>query len=541
MMMEALFTMSYNKPEWLTKYPTEIFMGINGPKLDAYALALEGWRRGLTLKWHSKDLPAFKEMTTWYVDRPGQLFSLADHEKEHFFFRTRGDLVSNQAVEIGADKATTKRYLEKANVPTPKGKKFNGEISNQEIIDYAEKLGFPLVIKPIDGSFGEGITANIANISEFTEALKYTRHQQNYKNIIVEKHITGEDYRLYVVGDQVVSAVHRTPPYVVGDGKSTIKKLIKIKNKKRLANPHLASRLIDIDREVINLINRSGYTLKSILKKGEHLLLRSKSNLSAGGDAHEKLDQLNDRIKSIAVEAVKAIPELHHGGVDLIIAQDQSYATVIEINATAHIGSSLFPGEGKAKDVPAAIIDYYFPESIKESQDSPIVYFAYKEKLSLLANDSLQSITVLEPPVGQLEKTTYRVKGKVTSRRYQSKIKNWSLAQSNLSGYLVKKSRRVIEVVVVTNKQQTLDQFESILESASNQVTVEKYKNVDDNKPVKVGFSIMRESKLIWELKQKRYKYQFIRFILTGIEGINYLFQSKFVSKIFKRRKETGN
>src|SRR5690625_4546214 len=171
--------MAQNNPNWLTKYPAEIFMGIDGPKLDAYAVALEGWRRGLTLKWHTKDTPAFKEMKTWYVERPGQLFSLGDEKKEHFFFRTRGDLVSNEAVEIGADKGITKAHLEKANIPTPKGKTFSSETSDDEIIEYAEKLGYPLVIKPTDGSFGRGITANIANKAEFEKTLEYTRNERS--------------------------------------------------------------------------------------------------------------------------------------------------------------------------------------------------------------------------------------------------------------------------------------------------------------------------------------------------------------------------
>jgi len=536
--MEALAAMSHNNPNWLTKYPAEIFFGINGPKLDAYAVALEGWRRGLTLKWHSKDTPAFQKMKTWYVDRPGQLFSLADQEKEHFFFRTRGDLVSNEAVEIGADKGITKTYLEKENIPTPKGKTFSTKDSDQEIMNYAQELGFPLVIKPTDDSFGRGITANIANETEFIETLKYTRGEQGYEHIIVEKHAIGEDYRLYVVGDQVVSAVRRKPPFLIGDGQTTIKKLIKRKNKQRLKNPHLASRLIKIDREVIELLNRSGYTLKSIPKKNEQIYLRAKSNLSAGGDAHEKLEQITGTIKSIAVAAVKAIPGLSHGGVDLLIDEDNNSAVVIELNATAHIGSALFPGEGKAKDIPSAIIDYYFPESAKLRQASPIIYFPYKEKLGLLANQSLQSITVLEPPVGELEKTIYHLKGKVTSRRYHSKIKKWAKAQKNLSGYLTKKSRGEIEVVVVTNDQQTLAQFEALLKTAGDHVVIDKQTNADQTKPIKVGFSIMSKSKTLRRLKQKRYQYQFIRVTLTGFEKISYIFQAKLISNLFRRKRD---
>ncbi|MBR7554917.1 hypothetical protein KC820_12350, partial [Allobacillus sp. SKP8-2] len=73
--------------QWLKHLPPEILDGIQGNYLDSYAIALEGWRRGLTLKWHVKDSEKFKEMETWFVDEPGQLFSLSDGNKTHYFFR----------------------------------------------------------------------------------------------------------------------------------------------------------------------------------------------------------------------------------------------------------------------------------------------------------------------------------------------------------------------------------------------------------------------------------------------------------------------
>ncbi|WP_440897972.1 hypothetical protein ACS127_08405 [Amphibacillus sp. Q70] len=530
--------MSPNNPEWLTEYPPEIFFGIKGPRIDAYAVALEGWRRGLKLKWYTKDAAAFKEMKTWFVDQPGQLFSLTDQSKEHFFFRTRGDLVSNKAVDIGADKSKTKTYLEKENVATPKGKKFDSHVSDQEIIDYAKKLGFPLVIKPTDDSFGRGITANIKDSTHFIEALNHTRYQQDYKNIIVEEHIEGDDYRLYVVGNQVVGAIHRTPPYVEGDGQSTISQLIKQKNKLRQKNPRLASCLIKIDQELIAFLKKQNRSLKTKPKKGEQVLLSYKNNISIGGDAKDKLDQLTDQVKSIAIEAVKAIPELNHCGVDMIIDQEQNRAVVIEVNATAHIGSLLFPGQGKARDIPKAIVDYYFPESIEADRHNVPIYFSFKEEIRVLNNASLQSVTITEPPLGKLIKTNYRLKGKVSSRRYQESIKKQVLSQIDLNGFIVNKSRQEIEIVVATNNRQSLAEFESFLENLSDKVNVQKLAKVDDHQPVKLGFSIIGKDNLVKKFKRKSYQYRILRWILKGFEILNTIFQL-IILRINKRKNKT--
>src|SRR5690625_7025104 len=94
--------------EWLPHLPNEVVADARGWNLDAYVVALEGWRRGLTLRWHTKDSEEFPNMKTWYVDSPGRLFSLSSDEKTHYFFRTRGDKVTNEAVEIGGDRKSTR-------------------------------------------------------------------------------------------------------------------------------------------------------------------------------------------------------------------------------------------------------------------------------------------------------------------------------------------------------------------------------------------------------------------------------------------------
>src|SRR5690625_3028570 len=123
--------------EWLPHLAPEKIEEVSGYQLDAYLMALEGWRRGLTLRWHVKDSEKFKKMRTWFVEKPGHLFSLSSKDKTHYFFKTRGDLVTNEAVDIGSNKFATKLYLKQKGIPVPEAKRFVTMATNEQIIEAA--------------------------------------------------------------------------------------------------------------------------------------------------------------------------------------------------------------------------------------------------------------------------------------------------------------------------------------------------------------------------------------------------------------------
>src|SRR5690625_3065172 len=136
----------------LPQLPNEIVRNARKTRLDAFAVALEGWRRGLKLKWYTKDSEHFQNMIIFGVNPPGRLFSLSSPERTHYFFRTRGDKVTNEAVELAADKGVTKEILAKANVPVPQGKGFDADATDEEIIEFSRTLNYPIVCKPTDAS-----------------------------------------------------------------------------------------------------------------------------------------------------------------------------------------------------------------------------------------------------------------------------------------------------------------------------------------------------------------------------------------------------
>lgn len=490
-------TMEEIEKQWLPHLSSEIVADARGPELDAYVLALEGWRRGLTLKWHTKDSEDFGEMKTWFVDKPGKLFSLCSSEKTHCFFRTRGDKVTNAAVTVGSDKTMTKERFREEHIPTPEGKSFGADVANNEIIQYALQSGFPLVIKPANGSFGRGVVTNILSVEEFKDHLTYVREKLEYKDIIVEQFIPGKEYRLYVVGNEVVAAMNRVPPNVMGDGVHTIRQLIEMKNTEKKQNPRLVSCLIEINQDTLSAIHYKGYNLDSILTEQEQLFLSEISNVSIGGDPISVTNDLPESINQLAVQAMHSVPGLEHGAVDLIIdARDGSgdKAFILELNPTAQIGGLLFPEQGKANDVPAAIIDYYFPETKEQKTSNVQLYFDFTDVLQPLLTRVSNRTTVTPYPSGELFALKYTIKGDVQDIGYHRGLRKQAFERF-LNGLVFNLENGDIEVAVAGTDMEMVNDFGNAIWEDPERATVQEVTVSNWNKPMKIGFEVKADLK----------------------------------------------
>lgn len=490
--------MKQNNVVWLPHLSNTIVSEARGWELDAYVVALEGWRRGLTLKWHTKDSEKFKDIKTWSVDKPGKLFSLSSEERTHYFFRTRGDIVTNEAVEIGGDKEKTKQYLLKAGVNTPKGKLFSRDINVNEIVSFATTtIGFPAVVKPLDGSYGKGVVTNIKSEKELKAALAYNFTKLAQDEVIVEKFINGNDYRIYVIDDKVVGAIRRTPANVIGDGESTIKLLIEQKNQLRKLNPRLISCLIKVDAELEQFISAAGYTLDSIPPAGVVIYLNDKSNISIGGDSEDVLDTLADDVKDVSVRALKAIPGLVHGAVDVmteITPEGKEVGVVLEVNPTAQIGSLLYPMKGQARDIPAAIIDYYFPETIGVETEKEKLYFDFLDVLEPLVTRTARTTTVSPFPVGKLYGKKYIVSGDVQRIDYHRGLRKQAF-ERNLNGFVKSLIDGTIEVVVIGLSEENVNDYRNALLEDPERSEVHDIIEESYNDPVHIGFEVKADVK----------------------------------------------
>lgn len=257
--------MANNQDKLFDHLTHEVVSDIHGFKLCSYLVALEGWRRGLTLKFY-KDETDLCKLDRLNSSTHGKFFSLSSDKKTHYFFRSRGDLVVNKAVRICQNKEKTKALLKKGNVPVPLGEEF--DIHKQEdIINYAESIGYPVVLKPLNGSMGKGVYMDINNKEQLADAIENARTTYRFTDYLLEKYYPGKEYRVYVVGDKVIGATNRIPANIIGDGIHTVQALIEEKNEERKKNPYLAPKPIKMDYEVEKCLEKAGYNLDSIPKK----------------------------------------------------------------------------------------------------------------------------------------------------------------------------------------------------------------------------------------------------------------------------------
>jgi D-alanine-D-alanine ligase-like ATP-grasp enzyme/acylphosphatase len=474
-------------PSWLSK---QMLSGIRGFNVCAYLVALEGWRRGLELKWYYNPY-LLSDIKGVGYNPTGKFFSLSNGKKTHFFFRSRGDEVSNEAINIASDKELTKKYLIKANVPVSEGTFFDVSDDVQSILDKARDVTYPLVIKPALGSLGKGVITNIRTEEELKHSIAYVNSEFPYDKYIIERFITGDDYRIYVMGDKVLGAFKRIAANVVGDGKRTISELIKEKNEERNLNPYLSAKPIKINRNLLEYIGREGKSLEDIPDENEVVFLQGLSNITSGGDSIDVTKKLPDNIKKVAINTIKAIPNLVHAGIDVIINEEE--ITVIEVNATAGITSHHFPMFGDPQNIPAGIIDYYFPDTKGVEKADDNIYYDQKKVLDLLEGKIVENIEIPKAPLGDLFAKRYVVVGNVQGVNFRKWVRKKAL-DNNLNGYTRNLTNGNVVVVVAGIDKEKVEAFKEICMEGPSRAQVRLVKEFVWDKQIKAGFEI-RKSK----------------------------------------------
>ena len=272
---------------------------------------------------------------------------------------------SSIAVEIACDKEDTKALLEQYEIPVPKGEVIKTERGLREAI---RDLGFPLVIKPINGNHGRGITTNIETEEEAHRAFEAAKKVSN--SVIVERFVRGFDYRLLVVNYKLVAAAKRTPAHVEGDGVSTISELIaKVNTDPRRGFGHEnVLTLIQVDDMTRKILAEKGLEEGSILPLGEVLYLKDTANLSTGGTAEDVTDLVHPDNVFMA-ERIARIVGLDICGIDLMtyditLPLAETRGAVLEVNAAPGFRMHLAPTTGLPRNVAAHVIDMLYPAGV---------------------------------------------------------------------------------------------------------------------------------------------------------------------------------
>ncbi len=274
-------------------------------------------------------------------------------------------LTSHVARRATNDKSWTKRLLAAAGISTPEGRVFPIDKA-EEAWKYARRLGRPVVVKPLVGSGGLGVTSDIRTREHFDAAWQMARDVRA-SEVIVEGYWTGNDYRVFVIGNAICTVTQRVPAYLTGDGIHTIDELVELKNQARQHNPFLGAKPIVLTPMMRRNLAAQGLSGDSRPAAGQHVPLHSIANIGSGGESRDVTDAVHPDWAPIAVRARQAVFNPFHAGLDLI-AEDISRSpheqawTIIEVNTNNEFGLQHFPLEGPARDVAGALLEAYFPQ-----------------------------------------------------------------------------------------------------------------------------------------------------------------------------------
>ncbi|NLZ12413.1 MAG: cyanophycin synthetase, partial [Alcaligenaceae bacterium] len=306
----------------------------------------------------------------------GSLVQFGWGRKQRRIQAAETDRTSAIAEAIAQDKELTKRMLASAGISVPEGQIATDADQAWQV---AQAVGLPVVVKPRDGNQGKGVAVNLQSREAVLEAFEVA--SAICDDVIVERYFPGHDFRLLVVGNQLVAAARRDPPQVIGDGVHTVAQLVDVVNADPARGEGHGTSLtrIRIDDEIArSTLARQGYTADSIPDNGVLVALRSNANLSTGGSATDVTDQVHPELAEVAVAAARMVG-LDICGIDLV-AQNvfepltKDNGCIVEVNAAPGLRMHLAPSFGKPRLVGEAIVDHMYAPG--ENGRIPIVAVA---------------------------------------------------------------------------------------------------------------------------------------------------------------------
>lgn len=300
------------------------------------------------------------------------LVQLGYGAKQRRIQATMTDRTSALGVEIADEKFRTKNLLERAGIPTPEGSLVE---SLEEAAHVAEEIGYPVAVKPEVGNHGRGITARVTSVGELEIAFVSAR--KVCSSVIVEKSLTGVDFRVLVIDGRLAAAALREPAHVVGDGASSIAQLIdKINDDPRrgIGHERVLTKITANDMTE-RLLALRGYKINDILPEKQKIYLKSTANLSTGGTACDVTDEVHQDVR-LMCERIARMIGMDCIGIDIVAPSldqplDPGSSGIVEVNAAPGFRMHLHPTEGKPRNVAKPFVDMLFPPD--ESFDVPVV------------------------------------------------------------------------------------------------------------------------------------------------------------------------
>ncbi|MDT9600806.1 cyanophycin synthetase [Sphingosinicella rhizophila] len=268
------------------------------------------------------------------------------------------------ATDTAGNKSLTKKLLDESGIPVPRGVAVR---TAEDAVRQGLRLGFPLVTKPLDGNHGRGVTVGIMDEDQLRFGFAAAQAEAKCRDVLVERHFAGNDHRILVVDGRVIAVAERVPAQVVGNGVSNIRQLVaKVNQDPRRGDGHeKVMTRIKIDHLVEEFIGRAGLTPDSVPPAGQLVPLRATANLSTGGTAIDRTNEIHPDNAEIARRAAMIIG-LDVAGVDFVCPDIgcsvlETGGGVIEVNAAPGLRMHIDPSEGPPRDVARPIIEMLFP------------------------------------------------------------------------------------------------------------------------------------------------------------------------------------
>ncbi len=270
-------------------------------------------------------------------------------------------------VDIASDKSLTNRLLDSAGLPVPKSEVVETEDGAAAA---ARRIGFPCVIKPLDGNHGRGVHLDLRSEEAVRAAFPGALGQSRSGDIVVESYVAGNDYRCLVIGGKVAAIAERVPASVTGDGEHTVRQLVDLANadpRRGIGHEKVLTR-IKVDEAAIELVQAQGYGMDDVLPEGAWVKLALTGNMSTGGTSIDRTIEAHPDNVEIAETAARIVG-LDVAGIDFICPDiatpvRETGGAIVEVNAAPGFRMHTHPTEGEPQYVARPVIDSLFPAGV---------------------------------------------------------------------------------------------------------------------------------------------------------------------------------
>lgn len=268
---------------------------------------------------------------------------------------------------IAGNKAYTKRILEDNNISAPLGVSFLSS-DYTSILASAKAIGYPVTIKPVNGSHGFDVYTNIENDKELLESLNKLIKSRGVVPILVEEYFDALEFRIFITKNKDYAVLLRDCAYVIGDGIHSIEELIESENYRRMHPRCNALCEIIIDDEMTRFLSKKGINLKDVPKNDEKVYVRPNSNVAMGGVCVDYTDKVHPSVIDIAYKTLESFPGLPYIGIDYMtnsIDQEQNEDSyrIIEVNTIPGVHMHFRPAIGESRNIAEYMVDMIFPET----------------------------------------------------------------------------------------------------------------------------------------------------------------------------------